>query len=496
VHARTPAHGLTRRSFLALGSLLALPAREVLAQGTDPVLARLVGVLAPKLAELEKWVTDAGGTLHVAVADGRTAQELLGVDAATPENPASNQKLITAGAALHYLGPRFTYQTGLYGKVEGSKVSRLVIRGEGDPSFTSKHLELMVKTLFARGVREVGAVLVDQSAFDDSYVPPAFEQQPGEWAAFRAPVSAVAIDGNATTFCVRATKAGEPAQVWFEPAGFVTIDGDVATVAADKKVAPRLTLKGNGQRLSARVAGAVSEGSGSTRWRQRVEDPRWYAGYVLKKLCEQQGIAVKGDVALGGHDELAELATHQSRPLAELLHQLGKKSDNFYSEMLLKTLGYRLQGKPGSSAAGAEAASAWLKQIGAWEVGTRIGNGSGLYDANRVSSRTLTRLLAHTLNEPKLSSEFLDQLAVGGIDGTLASRFYSLKAQRSVLAKTGTLRRVVSLSGYAFGPQRSTPVTFSFIVADMIGRHGEVRKHVDKIVEAMAKELWKPVKTA
>jgi len=481
---------------VALGALLLVPARRAVAQAGDPALERLAKVARPKLEELEKWVAAAGGKLRVSLVDARSARELVGIDASTPENPASNQKLVTAGAALHYLGGAFSYRTGVYGKLEGSRVPRLVLRGEGDPSLSSQDLEAMVKSLHDRGVREIGELLVDQSAFDDSYVPPAFEQQPAEWAAFRAPVCAVAVDGNATTFCVRAAKAGEPAKVWFEPAGFVEITGDVATVAADKKVSPRLTLQGSGQRLLGKVAGAVAEGTGSVRWRQRVEDPRWYAGYVLKKLCEARGIAVKGAVALGGHDEQGELASHRSRPLSELLHQLGKKSDNFYSEMLLKTLGYRLKGKPGKSAAGAEAAAAWLKQIGAWEPGTKISNGSGLYDANRLSPRTLTHLLSHTLNDTKLSGEFLDQLAVGGVDGTLVGRYYGLKAQRSVLAKTGTLRRIVSLSGYVFGPQRATPVAFSFIVSDVIGRQPEVRQRIDKIVTAMAQELWKPSRAA
>jgi serine-type D-Ala-D-Ala carboxypeptidase/endopeptidase (penicillin-binding protein 4) len=493
VLARSP---LTRRSFVALGALLFVPARQAVADPRDAGFQQVLKVVQPQLQELEKWAAAAGGKLRFSLADARAGQELFGIDSSTPENPASNQKLVTAGAALQYLGPRFTYTTGLYGKLEGARASRLVLRGEGDPSLTSQDLEAMVKSLHARGLREIGEILVDQSAFDDSYVPPAFEQQPAEWAAFRAPVCAVAVDGNATTFCVRATKAGEPAKVWFEPAGFVEITGDVATVPADKKVSPRLTLQGSGQRLLGKVAGAVAEGSASVRWRQRVEDPRWYAGYALKKICEARGIAVKGTVALGGQDEQSELVSHRSRPLSDLLHQLGKKSDNFYSEMLLKTLGYKLKGKPGKSAGGAEAAIAWLKQIGAWEPGTKISNGSGLYDANRLSPRTLTRLLSHALNDSRLSADFLDQLAVGGIDGTLVGRYYGLKAQRSVLAKTGTLRRIVSLSGYVFGPQRSTPVAFSFIVSDVIGRQPEVRQRIDKIVTAIATELWKPAKAA
>jgi D-alanyl-D-alanine carboxypeptidase/D-alanyl-D-alanine-endopeptidase (penicillin-binding protein 4) len=474
-----------------LGSTAGLSSRSALAQiGPASPLAKFRVTAQPLFEDLERWTEKNGGALHAALADATTGVELCGIRSAVVENPASNQKLITAAAALHYLGPDFTYRTGLFGKLENGTVPKLVIRGEGDPSLSSSALGAMVKTLLSRGVRAVREILVDQSAFDDQFVPPAFDQQPGEWSAFRAPISAVAVDGNATTFCVEATKRGEPARVWFEPLGFVEIDGGVATVGADSKGYPRLTLKGKGDRLLAKVAGMIPERGEKVRWRKRVDDPRSYAGYVLKRLLEEHGVAVEGGVAQGGANEHRELASHRSAPLSELLHELGKKSDNFYSEMILKTLGMKLLGRPGKSAGGAEALTAFLQQMGAWDGGTLQSNGSGLYDANRVSPRSLTRVLWHTLANPKLGPGFLNQLAVGGVDGTLKGRFHSLRDQRSVLAKTGTLRSVVSLSGYVFGPDRSTPLAFSFIVSGIAGRQPEVRKRIDKIVESLAIELW------
>jgi D-alanyl-D-alanine carboxypeptidase/D-alanyl-D-alanine-endopeptidase (penicillin-binding protein 4) len=264
-------------------------------------------------------------------------------------------------------------------------------------------------------------------------------------------------------------------------------------VAAGKKDYPRLTLRPKGDRLIAKVAGGIPERGEKVRWRKRVDDPRSYAGYVLKRLLEERGVAVRGGVTLGGSTEQRELVSHRSAQLSELLHEVGKHSDNFYAEMILKTLGMKLRGRPGTSAHGAEALTALLQQIGAWEDGTVQTNGSGLFDANRVSPRSLTRVLSYTLANPKLGPDYVAHLAVGGVDGTLKNRFTSLRDQRSVYAKTGTLRSVASLSGYVFGPDRSSPLAFSFIVSGIAGRHAEVRKRIDKIVETLAAELWKPV---
>ena len=82
----------------------------------------------------------------------------------------------------------------------------------------------MVQDLKSLGVRRVdGDILVDQRSFDDNFIPPAFEQQPNEWAYFRAPVSAVPLDRNVLKMTARAQENG-PAIVTFEPPGLVDVE--------------------------------------------------------------------------------------------------------------------------------------------------------------------------------------------------------------------------------------------------------------------------------
>ncbi len=51
-----------------------------------------------------------------------------------------------------------------------------------------------------------------------------------------------------------------------------------------------------------------------------------------------------------------------------------------------------------------------------------------------------------------MQPEFVAQLAVGGVDGTLKHRFRGGHARRLVRAKTGTLEDVAALSGYVLSP--------------------------------------------
>jgi D-alanyl-D-alanine carboxypeptidase/D-alanyl-D-alanine-endopeptidase (penicillin-binding protein 4) len=474
---------LSRRGFLAAVGALALtrPARA----------AEPVPELQAALNAAARWATASRGRLGACFLDARTGAELACVSPDVAENPASNMKLVTAGAALRYLGPGAVFTTGLYGRIQDGRVETLVLRGDGDPSLTSDGLAMFAAELRARGVKQVGDILVDQSAFDERFVPPGFEQQPDEWAAFRAPVSAVAVDRNSVFVTIAPGTPGTPARVGFEPPGFVDVEGEIATVAKGKRAIPRVGPRARGQRLGVRLAGAVAEGSAPLRYRQRVDDPRVFAGYSLRAALAAAGVAVAGSIRQGGAGEQRELCIQRSRPLSELLPELGKASDNFYAEMLLRAIGKKVRGRPATSAAGADAALAWLKEIGASDSGAQIGNGSGLVDATRLTPRSLARLLVAVAGNPAMAPTFQEHLAIGGVDGTLKSRFPSLARERVVVAKTGTLKDVVALSGYVLDADGKPSIAFSTIMSSVTKTAG-ARQRIDRIVERVAAAIRAP----
>jgi D-alanyl-D-alanine carboxypeptidase/D-alanyl-D-alanine-endopeptidase (penicillin-binding protein 4) len=307
----------------------------------------------------------------------------------------------------------------------------------------------MVQDLKSFGVKRVeGDVVVDQRFFDEQTTPPAFEQQPNEWAGFRAPVSAVALDENCLTMTVRPGAVGSSARVEFDPPGFVDLEGTIKTAEGGGADTVELALAGSGPRMSAKVSGAVAGDSRVVRFTRRAEDPRLLAGYALKAVLERSGIEVKGDVKLGtahGHT----LAKHFSAPLSTLLYALGKQSDNFYAEMVYKTLGGEGKARPARAGDAAEVVTKFLQRSGAMDAGVVIKNGSGLFDANRVTAWSTVELLRWAWRDPAVQPEFLAQLAVGGVDGTLHKRFRQELTRRRVRAKTGTLDDVIALSGYS-----------------------------------------------
>lgn len=457
-----------------------------------PVSSQVAARVAPKLATLSSWVRTHRGQLGFALRDLGSGRELLAEGSGQALNPASNQKLITAAVALSELGPDFRFHVGILGKIEGGVSARLVLRGNGDPSLSYEDLQSFGRRLVALGLKRVtGDILVDQSAFDDRYTPPAFDEKPAEWAAFRAPVSGVSLERNSTTLLVFPTQPGKLARVEFDPPGYVAVQGDVRTEKGKRRDHVGLTLMPQGLLLRAQVSGGIPEGQAAVRISRRIHNPEIYAARVLKHVLLGLGIEVSGEAKRGGEDERQELVGRDSNKLSELVQLLGKASDNFYAETLFKALGAEKRGKPGSAESAVQVITEWLKSRQLTEEGLKIRNGSGLYDANRVSARTLTRLLETAYLDPAISHAYVDQLALAGLDGTLRGRFTAIRSRRSVHAKTGTLNQVTALSGYAFGPARETGVAFSVLVSGT-SAHAEIRQHMDALVSEISDALWAP----
>jgi D-alanyl-D-alanine carboxypeptidase/D-alanyl-D-alanine-endopeptidase (penicillin-binding protein 4) len=471
--------------------LLCLAPHQGQAQGAAD--AAEPGAEAELDAAVKTLVHDRGlreASVSVSIVDVDSGRTLGSHQEHVPQNPASNQKLYTAACALATLRPDHRYVTTLSGTVRGSAAQGLVLRGHGDPSLDTADLYGMAAELKARGVRRVeGDLQVDQRAFDDQTTPAGFEQQPSEWASFRAPVSAVAVHENTVTLTVRPQEADAPALVAFDPPGFVDVEGSVLTTESGDAVT--LLLSPNGRRLSAKVGGTAGRDARMLRYVRRVEDPQLLAGYAMRAVLEDLGIKVQGSVSLAtGNARGAVLAKHASAPLGELVTQLGKQSDNFYAEMIFKSLAAEVKGKPAKGLDAAQVLSKCIEARGASDTGVSFKNGSGLFDSNRATAASLTALLRGAYRDAAISSEFVAQLAVGGVDGTLHRRFHDLRAHRAVRAKTGTLDDVIALSGYVLGPPGKGPVAFSVLINKVSGHGAQARAATETLVTQIHRRQW------
>jgi D-alanyl-D-alanine carboxypeptidase/D-alanyl-D-alanine-endopeptidase (penicillin-binding protein 4) len=124
------------------------------------------------------------------------------------------------------------------------------------------------------------------------------------------------------------------------------------------------------------------------------------------------------------------------------------------------------------------------------EPGVVIKNGSGLYDANRLTPHMVVSLLRTVYRDPMIGPEYVSQLAIGGVDGTLHKRFGNRAQHRAIRAKTGTLDDVIALSGFVIGPPGKSPIAFSVMCNHVAGKGSAAREGIDALVRVIYDKQW------
>ncbi len=177
-------------------------------------------------------------------------------------------------------------------------------------------------------------------------------------------------------------------------------------------------------------------------------NPALAAASLFRQALDARGIRVGGRSRSGVLTTVGlPLARDLSEPLAEIVRFMGRESDNFTAEVLVKQLG-AVYGGAGTTAAGVRIVRTALARAGIPLAGVRLADGSGLSRLDRLTASAVVALLEAGLASADVRDAFLQSLAVAGVDGTLEDRLESRPARGRVIAKTGTTNTASSLSGF------------------------------------------------
>ncbi len=413
------------------------------------------------------WRSSTWGVLAVSLDYGDT---LVAVNAEEPLIPASNVKLLTTAAALHYLGPDFRYRTYLLsdGPVVGGVLrGDLTLYGTGDPALSWRFadsrtavMEALADSLVAAGVRRIdGDVVGDASYFPPPGQHPSWDPRDlDDW--FAAPAAALSFNENVVTLRVVPGEVGRaPVVHTLPPKAEVPIQNAALTVAGrPSRLVTMARADGVGPIV---VSGEIRSGA-RDRWDLvSVADPALFAAGALRQALSERGIMVSGRTR-GVSDPSASiltgrtawpdstgrapraLATHHSPPLIDLLAVTNKSSHNLYAELILRTLGRHVMGD-GSFEGGTAAVERFmLEEAGVPPGSVDLADGSGLSRDNRVSAAAFVRALGH-MAQSDLWEPLWESLPQAG--GRELRRMNRSAAEDNLRAKTGTLSSVSALSG-------------------------------------------------
>ena len=207
---------------------------------------------------------------------------------------------------------------------------------------------------------------------------------------------------------------------------------------------------------------SLNSGYSSATGRSFASDPAKVAASTLGRSLRGAGIDLPSKVALGTAPAGSRtIASVQSPPLTQIVNTTNVYSHNFFAEMLIKLLGARFGGA-GSTAAGATVVERFARQLGS---GLHAVDGSGLTRSNRASPRQVVAFL-QAMRTTEVGDEFIQDLALTGREGTVASRMHGTAASGRCRTKTGTLTGVSNLSGYCFN-RSGRIMTFSILMGSV-----------------------------
>ena len=421
---------------------------------TAPVNAADTHVLPPEIEQaLQRERVPLQG-VSVLVQEAGTGTTRLTLNAHKAVNPASLAKLLTTYAALDQLGPAFTWKTPVWiaGRVQnGALEGNVYIQGRGDPKLTIERLWLLVQRLRQMGIAEIrGDIVLDQSAFLVPETPTAeFDNEPLRPYNVRAQALLLNLSAMLYTFSPDAARG--VAVVSAEPAlAGVVVDATVPLAGGpcnDWRGALKAT-PGDTERM--RFGGSYALACGERVWPLAYPDPKRYAARLLAALWRDAGAGLTGSVREGPAPEGVKPSFElTSPPLADVVRDINKFSNNVMAQQLLLTLALQRPGAvQATPEAGREALRQWLSQrLGESLDGVVIDNGSGLSRETRVSAAMLGRVLQSAWSSPVMP-ELMASLPVNGLDGTL--RKANSSAGMAHL-KTGSLRDVAGVAGYVLG---------------------------------------------
>lgn len=387
--------------------------------------------------------------------DVQSGSILYQKNADKPMIPASNMKIVTSAAALHYLGPDYTFRTrvGLLNK-------DLVIIGGGDPLLGEPKLDPgdrrslgrifdeIITAVTAAGVKTVDDVVIDTSFFDNNRVHPSWPRdQLNQWYACE--VSGLNFYNN----CIHITveRVGNRPSLTMEPANsFVTLvnqlklvsKGSSAVGAYRNSIPNKLLVKGN---LNQQAGFDVA-----------IEQPQGLFASILSERLKLAGIAIQGQVLQKyvKNDPSIQILTTFETPLSDVLMRCNKDSLGLAAESLVKTVSAEnTQGQiNGEWPHGLTLISRYLQSLDIAADQFVLDDGSGLSRNNQLSPKVLVTVLKD-IYAGGGKDIFFNSLAVGGTDGTISRYFRQAPYKGMICGKTGYIAGVRTFTGICKTPR-------------------------------------------
>ena len=407
-----------------------------------PLAPQQIGIFAPAVtagqvdASVAKTLVQEkladprlGSDVTAYVIDANSGTVLIDINGEQPMIPASTLKIFTGIAAMNVLGSQTRFETLV--KREGN---RLTIIGGGDPT------------------------LVSQTPENWRGKPPGSEQPPS--LDQLADLAVVAIGPTTESFVVNFDDS-----LFESPKAHATWPDQYLRTG---EVAP--------------AQGLIMD-FGINDSEAVMKNPAKSAAKYFADALTSRGVpATLGERKLAGEASTV-LTSIKSATVTDIVERMITTSNNTMAEFLAHHIG----GANGEYTyeSGAKATTEALTAAQIDLTGVTVLDGSGLSRSNQASAKSLVSALSYASMSDGSAWTNLSGLPVAGISGTLVDRYDAGEPGRgTVRAKTGTLSKVVALSGTLVDASGDVLI-FTFIANEVPSGTKQGEAALDEVVKAL-----------
>ena len=436
---------------------------------------------------IDRFVDDSlmrHGSVGVIVVDVKNGKTLGSRNEQMACITASTMKTVTSSAALELLGADYTFNTPVYldGEIHGSTLrGNLVIVGVGDPTLGSVYFKdnldivsEIVETLKKQGINQIdGKIIVDKSL----YYYPAYN---GDWCAddlawdYGMGVHALNYCDNRMRLVFDGKGDGTVANAHFEP--------NVPGVEIVNHMRP-----GNkddvGVLLEYAHPSIVLTGTAAdTTYYFNVSNPTPEALLIdsLQHNLAMTGIKLGGN-SISTYGKRWQLLVHKSPVMTDIITSLLERSDNMFTEALLRAIAHHSGHEPFDSE-GVAVIDSLFSSRGIDASGKFQYDGSGLARNNKAPVRFFADMLTY-MHDRRFGTKQLrlvDLMPRVGVNARIGNLINETAISTRVAVKSGSMRDVQCYVGYY--PADEPRYAWAVLVNNWHGSRPNLKNMIDRLL--------------